>query len=63
MAGTAADAAASVWVTHGEQGVHRCPAGEALSSPQGFLLAHPPGTTLGCQRSGVRLYVVVDFSL
>lgn len=33
----------SVWTVDGEREVKRCTAGEPLSSPQGFLLAFPPG--------------------
>ncbi|CAM9811719.1 unnamed protein product [Scytosiphon promiscuus] len=43
MASVAGNAASSVWVTHGKESTNRCPAGGPLSSPQGFLLANPPG--------------------
>eukprot|EP00903_Cladosiphon_okamuranus_P020573 g18884.t1 len=33
----------SVWVAYGEEETHRCRAGNPLRSPQGFLMANPPG--------------------
>ena len=40
---TSADVPTSVWVAYGGESIRRCPAGEPLSSPQGFLMVHPPG--------------------
>lgn len=35
--------ASSIWLTQGRQDIHRCFTGDPISSPQGFLLANPPG--------------------
>eukprot|EP00752_Nemacystus_decipiens_P003827 g3521.t1 len=53
----------SVWVDCGDESTHRCPTGKPLSSPQGFLMANPPGPYTCVRSVGHRSAAMLQFHL